>query len=1061
MAPDHRARSVLIHPNLSSQRFFSPPLLSEEISQQMVSQQGGGFCPQSLSISQFLRELAGWNHHRGNKKRHSRTALVRGASAHLERMMIQKELRAGQYSGDLHDIDLVCRLIELISGSEAFFRYHCDRPAPSNSPSNFPLSSALPMALTSEVSGKSFVAELTRLMSHLDHHLALWGYQSSYQIMAQLLWDLGDHLQKNPHHLKDYLSSFHQVFVGGFVTANYLEYWLIEEIATCPNAMCFSRSPETKHLASSVANSAYPLIPQPMEGCSFSKNPAPAGEADIKRAIVGFSSKASQVKTLLELAHELGLSGVPSNKTGLFVGAKSGYETLLSSYAKLLSPGSLSFRLSQQLSSSVAGSFIKSVLRYLDSPRSAWNFYHLITEPALEPWFLASLTSNYLKQTAETEASWAAQMTEDLACIKDYLSYFVSKTDLSLTTSQIIDEYSSERAKNTFIAKKSIERLLGRTPITPKDMEHLGKHTFYLCHKLLAGLLTEELPPQHHDKWLTATISKVFGYFDLLTTDRGLLDELEICYGEILITLAGEDQLKRYDSLTKVLAFVLSEMKQRHHKTHYQKDGWRVMPLSSVSHNFQVAITFGVQDPFTRSPDHKVQKWLQQKSKATASSCSEPNHEAQHLRELWHRVPIQIYGYLRDDHHDQVPPVFADVADKTSKKQPAYFCEQTLHKLRQYLGCSPPTVKAIKRERAVSEDSSKDSTEISHDPLVGKVDKIDPTIFNTISPSSWDRLLTCPYQFYLAHKRLHSLPLPDSHGFIERGAWLHKLMECFFTGLETPEDHAALPYLKQGTANTIPRLTAESATNPGELRRRLELIGCALLPPISFIQPDEWHQIRYECLPFIAQMFAHIFKLYGWPISIMTEHMLDQADYQTSLFPDTPHATTLTGRIDLYLKFAGGEGLVIDYKAKTLPSLKKVQESEDSQLLLYSHALKPADPGLAYWALEKNEFQWVYQPEHLRWQDMEGYEAKKTYITSRNELDQLTAKCFSRYQQARSDIMHSQQFAITPSEAACQYCHYSQICRKDDPILLPPDPTTDLFLKQQRDHHTPPQRCRS
>ena len=1045
MTPEHRARSVLIHPNLSSHRFFSPPLLSEEISQQMVSQQGGGFCPQSMSINQLLRELVGWNHDHNshNKKRqHSQKKtnpppVVRCASAHLERMMLQKVLRAGQYSADLHNVDLICRLMELISGSEAFFRYYCNHDRlPSNPqahqppPCDFPLSSALPTSLTSEASGTSFIAELTQLMNHLDHHLALWGYQSSYQLMGQMLWELGDHLQKNPDHLKDYLACFHQVFVGGFVTANALERWLINEIATCPNVLCFSRSPESHRLASSHKQNSDSLIPQPMETLSDFPKDLAGSETEIKRAIVGFSSKASQVKTLLELAHELGLSGVPPNKTGLLVSAKSGYETLLASYAKLL-PGSLSFRLSQQLSSSVAGSFIKSVLRYLESPRSAWNFYHLITEPALEPWFLANLTASYLKQTGETEASWAAQMTEDLACIKDYLSYFVSKTELSLTTSQIIDEYSSDRAKNTFIAKKSIERLLCRTPITPKDMEHLGKHTFYLCHKLLAALLALEQPNQHHEKWLTATLSKIFGYFDLLTTDRDLLDELEICYGEIIITV-GQDQLKRYDSLTKVLALVLSEMKQRHHKTPYHKDGWRVMPLStSVSHDFQVVIAFGVQDPFTNSPDHKVQKWLQNKSPANPSS--EPNHETTHLNELWHRVPIQIYGYLSEDHHGGAPPIFADMADQNPKQQPALFCEQTLHKLRNYLGCFQPpnTMKSGKEEtRTVREESS----EIGHDPLVGQVEKIDPTIFNTISPSSWDRLLTCPYQFYLAHKRLRSLPLPESHGFIERGAWLHKLMECFFTGLETPDDRAALPYFKQDMTSAIPRLTAENTT-PNELRHRLELIGNALLPPISFIQPDEWHQIRHECLPFIAQLFAHIFELYGWPTSIMTEHMLDQADYQTSLFPDTPHATTLTGRMDLYLKFAGGRGLVIDYKAKTLPSKKKVQEGEDSQLLLYSHALKPADPGLAYWALEKNKFQWVYQPDHLRWQDMEGCKTQKTYITSRSELDRLTAKCFDRYQQTRSEIIRSQQFAITPSDTACQYCDYSQICRKDDPIL--------------------------
>ena len=1092
-----RANSVLIVPDSLSDSMVNISKLSTKITKSL-SQHGGGFCPDVINLTDFFMQLdrhgpAGSLSSSMSTSPMSPTSPtsplstphMMKASSHLVKLVLRQALASHGHHLQLADLAHIIKLLRYITHSEVFFQDHFEAAASSAVAQPRPIYEYFSeFTRFSENSARHFnqagLNELAQLLKQTTATLENSGYCSMESLIAQKLISLGARAYHNPEFIQAELKRYHCIFVGGFITTTYLEEVILNQwLQPLPESQ-FHRLTLVQTMISggqraptaSTENSTRTrsLIPQPAT-CIDHQPLADYHhqQSPLKRVAIGFDSRIGELTMMLNLARQFCERGIPPEQIGILLAQPGSYQDLFGGAHYQLSKSSplsgVNLELPYKLSTLYVGSFINQLLHYLKSNRGALNFYHLITESILFKTLSYDYLNAYQKHKRhKTYEHWFEQATNDLSCLKEFLSAHVSRIPLSQTTDQIWLEHEQ---KYKFSASKaavsSLERLLSRQDLGEHDRTCLGRDFFCHSYQFLSQFFDLEKAWSAENAQVHLAFEILAHYCEQLSSAGSALDHLVLrsdlnqnltrCFDDInayLNTLSPEQMAREFSCIEHVLEFLQFEFQQRTMTSHSQHlSGLAILPLEAgLAYPYQVVMVCGLSDPLFTSKHLTTSDWLAYKlgTDLPYHHHLQPAASLTGMSVLWARIPYQIYSYQLTDNHDQsIDYLLADWQVDSSLH---HFnqAHTTLDQLTTVLFhnhpnttdlSSPPPLpdQMAQRTHTVPSDSSKPTT-------IGSVAKVDAALFHSIAPSSWDILLQCPYRFYLKQKRLRTLALPTTHHHMEKGKWLHKLMDCFWNGIAELNTQA-FPYFRDAPANSSYRsLSADDDLSAAGLLRRLKAIGDCILPPISFIKADEWHQFRLECLPYIAHVFAHLFAHLGWPTRIFVEHKIDGAEFETDILNSSPYAISITGRIDLLLIFEDGSSILVDYKTNKVPAVRALNTLKESQLLLYRYTLQKHNPALAYWALENNIFQWVYQPAQFAWQlpkDLPGsgqQPVKPPYFTQQAELDELTQQHFDMYCARRDEIAATQCFAIKPDQETCQYCDYAQICRKDDPPAI-------------------------
>lgn len=1057
LSQSQRARSVLIYPDAHSDRLFSIRKLVTEM-HKTLSGHGGGCCPDAMTLSDFWLNLVPLN---GSPTSLGSPPYPTVASSHLLRMVLSQAWRDHPYQHITSaDLPHLIRLMHYIAHSKAFVEDHGEaarlepRPLSEYLAKPLRLDPALARCLQPKL-----IPEITQLLTVTNTYLQGCNRITMAELMGQKLIAMRALMQQDPEWLRRALSGYHCLFVAGFLKTTYLQEWLLSQwlrpglasdgwvqfeqtIALSPRAM-------DVRLAQAAPSK---LLPQ-LSSCVRVQGRV-ATAPSCRRLAMAFDSRTSELAMMLQLAAQLAARGIPPEQMAILLPDPERYQGLSYAAYQLKDsprPG-LQLDLAPSLATAAVGSFIMELVKYLRSPRSGIDFYHLIVSPSLFTTLSYAYLKNYQqRQLGELEPAWLDQAVEDLSCLKEYLSGFVTAVPLSRTAAEIYRQHHDGGAA----ALSALAAFLSRQELAPNHDWVLGRDFFRHSCEFLHPIFELEASYAAAQAGAAAPeglagVMKLMADYASLLLQYGLNvradshvyaredEHLVQCFDDVCTyfgTLNPEQIRADYSELQQVLEFIVAQL-QRRPLAPPQQDlsGLNIMALErGLAHPYTVVMVAGVSDPLVVSAHDATREWLASGGGTPAAPGLPLGSLAMGM--LWWRIPMQIYGYQVKDNQDQAMQHFFAEWD-TDASLHWLDTHSTSCQVMAYLCPDDPEVPTSVPPTPAAHASGE---ELPTRAPRGRVAQLDPSLFATISPEDFDHLLKCPYRFYLSQKRLRGLVLPQTHSHQARGTWLHKLMECFFQGVSKLVTQAP-PYERADLQRRdYPPLDAHDDLSAAGLLRRLEQIGQALLAPISFVTADQWHQLRLESLPFIARVFAQLFDEHGWPELILTEHKLSGEHFHTELLRETTYATQLTGRIDLWLAFRTGASLLIDYKSASIPSARDLKTLKNSQLLLYGHALRQHDPALAYWSLNNNIFQWVYQPSSLDSLDptqllgCNHQDTQSSYFTTQAELQAITAQYLQEYTQRREEIATQQCFGIKPAPETCQYCEYSQICRKDDP----------------------------
>jgi ATP-dependent helicase/nuclease subunit B len=255
-----------------------------------------------------------------------------------------------------------------------------------------------------------------------------------------------------------------------------------------------------------------------------------------------------------------------------------------------------------------------------------------------------------------------------------------------------------------------------------------------------------------------------------------------------------------------------------------------------------------------------------------------------------------------------------------------------------------------------------------------------------LSASGYNRLRTCPYQFFA----LQQLGLKEDDELQETlekrefGLWLHAVLSQFHEQLKIA---SADEYIDRLAILNIAYQTVTSS---------MQLPSDAFLPWAAM-----WPKVRDGYLTWLQEHEAK-----GW--------MFDQAEAwrELSLGNANQHGVTLQGRIDRIDRAADGTLMVLDYKTESIEASRKRIKTplEDTQLAFYA-TLLGADPiEAAYVAVgEKDGTKLAQQVEIGAARDalIEGI------------LDDM------------QNIGAGKPLPALGEGAACDYCAARGLCRKD------------------------------
>ncbi len=306
------------------------------------------------------------------------------------------------------------------------------------------------------------------------------------------------------------------------------------------------------------------------------------------------------------------------------------------------------------------------------------------------------------------------------------------------------------------------------------------------------------------------------------------------------------------------------------------------------------------------------------------------------------------------------------------------------------------------------------------------------TLLGTLSASSFESLLRCPYRFLLGRLGVQALELPFAADEPRAlGKLLHAIFEAFFVGAKRgSHDIAPLP------AN----IDADTWLDFG-LRRFAQITE--LLAPRDFRESFMYYHLSTFGWP---RFLLHVQKLYvqdgnnnlGNALNGWREFNLKQptTGAPLPLIPLAGTPTQISGIIDA-IDFISGATLLTDYKNSRVRS-DELKLGLSPQLAFYAQILEHLPQPInsthllgGFWIIQAGEWHTFAVGDDARHTGIElGLASNKT--PSWNDRWAIISE---RLQQRRDELLKQRQ-TFAADSSFCGFCQYDGVCRRDDPAYV-------------------------
>jgi hypothetical protein len=288
----------------------------------------------------------------------------------------------------------------------------------------------------------------------------------------------------------------------------------------------------------------------------------------------------------------------------------------------------------------------------------------------------------------------------------------------------------------------------------------------------------------------------------------------------------------------------------------------------------------------------------------------------------------------------------------------------------------------------------------------------------TISATSLEKLLHCPYRFLLSQLRVEALQIPEENDPRLQGQWLHEVAEHFF--YELPKAAPPEEFTRVATG-LLSQLTTKFA-------------------PRGFQNTWLHHHLEHFSWPRFAEHIGSLFFSYPDNTYLRGEKEIrfgPKAPAWDSRISIGPYEFAVKGAVDS-IDYFNKFNLITDYKRKSVPTPASIQQGLNPQLGFYLLALLNARrPDLeafqtdhviaGYWSILEGIWLPAFSGESLKSLPEHGGVTKKSTPTATAVLEQITKLWTWRL----TEVANEKRFYADPSR--CELCTLAGACRRDEP----------------------------
>ena len=347
----------------------------------------------------------------------------------------------------------------------------------------------------------------------------------------------------------------------------------------------------------------------------------------------------------------------------------------------------------------------------------------------------------------------------------------------------------------------------------------------------------------------------------------------------------------------------------------------------------------------------------------------------------------------------------------------------------------------------------------------------------TMSATALETLIGCPYRFLLAELGVGDVTLSKEHDPRQEGAYLHRVLEAFFTGRAAGQYLAEpLSWPSRVSGTEISQPSADEVES--EITKRLTNFAQGLAPKGFQGSPIEL-QLRFTAWPGFVRHVMNLYRVESSGDLSTSSSPKDSGPeqeaksrsaglmHQVQGYREAPldlaqdgapitlsvggGSVPVAGTIDAIDTF-GPFVLITDYKRRRTPTAKEVTYGLAPQLVFYAMALdalyrsnQPAshqarataeqalgggtlleNQVLGYFSVKKGEFKKVAAGAAAR-----GWAAVKGLGGSQSASLEEASEHLQRIWEWR--LKEVADGTYRPDLSQCHTCNYNGICRRDDP----------------------------
>lgn len=258
------------------------------------------------------------------------------------------------------------------------------------------------------------------------------------------------------------------------------------------------------------------------------------------------------------------------------------------------------------------------------------------------------------------------------------------------------------------------------------------------------------------------------------------------------------------------------------------------------------------------------------------------------------------------------------------------------------------------------------------------------------SPSSYQRLMDCPYQFFASHG-LNLAPNEEVQEALSKsdyGERVHRCLEAF---------HQHVEWLPEPFKDVVTEKNRESA-----IQKLIEISQQVFARDL---------EDSFEHSGWLEQWLKLIPEYINWQIKNALDWQFDEAEHKSKI--PWQKDLELGGRLDRLDKNDTGLS-IIDYKTGKSANLAEIEQGEAVQLPFYA-------------LLAEAEFNKpVSQVSYL----ILDKKVKLGTQLSNDALDTISHQIGERLEQIIKEMTEGKALTAWGNEATCQYCNMSRLCRK-------------------------------